>query len=232
MKEEVIEPTLGVKVENCTVTVEQIDDSIDVSDFNFLFTFERSELRGNESFIVNINPLSDKEELEFYGWKLKKLSFPGNWFGQIGVCVLEDKYGKQMRESVTNQFWVKEDYRKAVEKAVSGAVMFAKENPFLSYFDFFDLGGCPFLDLKRGTSFGFPTKSVGLSLSHLWPHDREITLKGLEVLIDWAAKRTKEYNEIMKRLEEEDERYEPFKEKLKSNFYNDIEKWLNYKING
>ena len=74
--------------------------------------------------------------MNFNGWKLIELKFPGCWFGQTGYSVLEDPYGVRGKFEVTRQASYKDNKMNMLKMALNRTQEFVDENFSIEYYDF------------------------------------------------------------------------------------------------
>lgn len=109
----------------------------DVQDSKFIICNElSSEYNGNVSYSMDIKPLTEQKYMDFNGWKLIELRFPGCWFGQTGYCTLEDPYGVRGEFAVTRQASYKTNKMNMLKMALNRAQEIVDENFSMGYFNF------------------------------------------------------------------------------------------------
>lgn len=109
----------------------------DVGDSKFMIYNELSrDYNANVSYSMDIRPLTDQQYLEFNGWKLIEIKFPGDWFGQTGVITLEDTFGERQDFPVTRHARYKDNRANMLKMALDGAKRTAEENFSVEYWKF------------------------------------------------------------------------------------------------
>ena len=228
-------PAYGIRIISSNISIEPIHHSTNLSKFHFLISKDKSRnYNGNETTYMNIIPLADKEFIEFSNWKLIQIWFPGNWYGQWGACEMEDVYGERTSIALgTGQYWFKENSKLLLEKSLNSIDAFAKENPFVLYYDFFEYNNDPYFPWLKDWSFNSPSKRMPILIDELGnkPSDGKITLKGLDILTKWTNDYIKRYYDILEKLEEhKDDRFDCFRERLDRTFSEVIDKYFHLEI--
>lgn len=109
----------------------------DVGDSKFMIYNELSrDYNANVSYSMDIRPLTGQQYLEFNGWKLIEIKFPGDWFGQTGVVTLEDTFGERQDFPVTRHARYKDNRANMLKMALDGAKRTAEENFSVEYWKF------------------------------------------------------------------------------------------------
>ena len=109
----------------------------DVGDSKFMIYNELSKnYNGNVSYSMDIRPLTVQQYLEFNGWKLIEMSFPGDWFGQTGMVTLEDTFGERQDFPVTRHARYKDNRANMLKMALDGAKRTAEEHFSVEYWKF------------------------------------------------------------------------------------------------
>lgn len=117
--------------------LKEITSLNDVQDSKFIICNElSSNYNGNVSYSMDIKPLTEEKYMNFNGWKLIELKFPGCWFGQTGYSVLEDPYGVRGKFEVTRQASYKDNKMNMLKMALNRTQEFVDENFSIEYYDF------------------------------------------------------------------------------------------------
>lgn len=117
--------------------LKEITSPNDVQDSKFIICNElSSNYNGNVSYSMDIKPLTEEKYMNFNGWKLIELKFPGCWFGQTGYSVLEDPYGVRGKFEVTRQASYKDNKMNMLKMALNRTQEFVDENFSIEYYDF------------------------------------------------------------------------------------------------
>lgn len=128
---------LAIKHNELGFYLKEILSTNDVQDSKFIICNElSSNYNGNVSYTMDIKPLTEQKYMDFNGWKLINLRFPGCWFGQTGYCTLEDPYGKRGDFAVTRQASYKDNRNNMLKMALNRTQEIVDENFSLDYFDF------------------------------------------------------------------------------------------------
>lgn len=126
--------TFGVKVTENEILVETTNESLDNSRYDFLYSDRLSNsYNGNSTYSIDIEALKESEYIEFYGWKLIRLYFPGNWYGEYGTWEFEDMYGERIEKRVTRQNRYINSRQQMIKDAIAGAKKFAADNLSVEY---------------------------------------------------------------------------------------------------
>jgi hypothetical protein len=117
--------------------VKEVDNLEDSSKYDFLLkdrcTYSNN---GNVSFAAFVMTELGSEPI-FYGWRIEKLRFPGNWFGQGGLFVLIDRYGVSFEsEARCGSQWYRNSQEEFISDCLVEAVKFAKNNHSVKYINF------------------------------------------------------------------------------------------------
>jgi hypothetical protein len=124
-------------VEETVKGLKEITSPNDVQDSKFIICNElSSNYNGNVSYSMDIKPLTEEKYMNFNGWKLIELKFPGCWFGQTGYSVLEDPYGVRGKFEVTRQASYKDNKMNMLKMALNRTQEFVDENFSIEYYDF------------------------------------------------------------------------------------------------
>lgn len=203
--------SFGVKVTDTTISVEIIESLAELSKYQFLLSDKIADsYNGNMTYGINIQQLTKQEHIEFFGWKVISFSFPGNWFGQWGVCVLEDLYGKQKTITTTNQAWYIKNYKAMLKESIEKAKEFAEGNYSVDYSNFYSY---------TGTDFPFP------------PKDNQISFRDFSRLIPSTKKYIEDYQKILSTIsDKKDERSILFLNTLNESFANLMKKYYPFEI--
>ncbi|WP_298072873.1 hypothetical protein [uncultured Bacteroides sp.] len=97
-----------------------------------------NDYNGNISYGINIQQLTSKEYIEFFGWKLISLKFLGNWYGQTGYWDLEDLNGIRKSISTTKHNWYHQNSKDMILESIISAKSFAQSNYSVAYTNFLD----------------------------------------------------------------------------------------------
>ena len=128
---------LAIKHNELGFYLKEILSTNDVQDSNFIICNElSSNYNGNVSYTMDIKPLTEQKYMDFNGWKLIELKFPGCWFGQTGYCTIEDPYGKRTDFAVTRQASYKDNRINMLKMALNRTQEIVDENFSIDYFDF------------------------------------------------------------------------------------------------
>lgn len=129
--------TFGVKIAETNISLELIESLDELSKYQFMLSDKISySYNGNTTYKIDIQQLTTKEHIEFFGWKLISLSFPGNWYGQWGVWELEDLNGKRKSVHTTKQAWYFKNSKIMIKESIEKAKEFAESNYSVDYHDF------------------------------------------------------------------------------------------------
>ena len=128
---------LAIKHNELGFYLKEILSTNDVQDSKFIICNElSSNYNGNVSYTMDIKPLTEQKYMDFSGWKLINLRFPGCWFGQTGYCTLEDAYGKRGDFAVTRQASYKDNRSNMLKMALNRIQEIVDENFSMEYYDF------------------------------------------------------------------------------------------------
>ena len=132
---------LGVKIKGNIVAMEQCKQcdlfDADLSKYDMILRDEMTESRNNNnSYRCDINMVdSSKVFFEINGWKLKDISFSGNWAGQTGFCNVVDRYGKEYKIDGCSQQWYSHCFISMLTQCLNNFISFAKENFCVDYIE-------------------------------------------------------------------------------------------------
>lgn len=132
--------TFGVKIQKTEVVVDSIasDFSEESSNYDFIISdMFISSRNGNDRYGTTIKWVTPQEDILFYGWKLISLSFPGNWYGQVGQWTMEDLFGERIVMSTTRQMGYSDNNnaRRMIKESIEGAIRFAEEYHSVAYYE-------------------------------------------------------------------------------------------------
>ena len=117
--------------------LKEITSPNDVQDSKFIICNELSRnYNGNVSYSMDIKPLTEQKYMDFNGWKLIELDFPGCWFGQTGYAILEDPYDVRRKFEVTRQASFKDNKMNMLKMALNRIQEIVDENFSIEYYDF------------------------------------------------------------------------------------------------
>ena len=127
----------GVKRIKDYFVVKEIDVFGDISKYDF-FLKDRctNSYNGNVSYAAFVmTELGD--EPVFNGWKVKRLEFPGGWYGNGGRFVLIDKDEKVYKDDVVcGSQWYHQSQEEFISDCLVGMVKFTQNNHSVKYIDF------------------------------------------------------------------------------------------------
>lgn len=128
---------LGIKIQNYFIAMEPVDQFGDLSKYDFIYSDYISEnYNGNVSYASRLNSQKTNQNfIEINGWKLLSITFPGNWYGQWGICAIEDRFGKSTTVSVANQSDYKTNYMYMIRVSLERILQFTAENPCVDYLE-------------------------------------------------------------------------------------------------
>ena len=130
------EHTLGIKLQNNFVAIEECNDFGDLSKYDFIYTdFVSRDWNGNTSYGSKIRNIQNGQEYYIInGWKLLCFSFPGNWSGNFTHIELEDRYGEktEFRTSL-NQASYFLNFKHLIREGLLEAMKFTDENPCVGF---------------------------------------------------------------------------------------------------
>ena len=137
MPEVYIGKNYGVKRIKDYFAVEEVDISGDISKYDFLLKDRCSNsYNGNVSYVAFVMTELGSEPV-FNGWRVKRLEFPGGWYGNGGRFVLIDRYGKEYTDkAVCGSQWYDQSQNEFISDCLVDAVKFTKSNHSVKYIDF------------------------------------------------------------------------------------------------
>lgn len=189
--------TFGVKIINGNITVELIESLGEVPKYQFMLSDKIiNSYNGNTTYGIDIQQLTTQNHIEFYGWKLISLSFPGNWYGQCGLCQMEDLYGKQKSFLTTNQEWYHIKYKSMIEESIVRAKEFAEKNYSVDYNEIIETKSLFKISTKT-SMFGMPAISVNASKLSLLPTGNKISMQGFTELISSTKQYIEDYQKVL-----------------------------------
>lgn len=211
------QPAFGIKNQDPSVSVYPIYSNTDLLEYDFLLSVKKTtSYNGNKTFYMDIQPLKEQKNIKIYGWEIIDLRFPGNWFGQWGVCKMQDRYGKETEIVCKNQLHFNKEPEWLLLKTIKEITQYAKNNPFVLFIEFLENIDA-FLEVSFTSNFNSPVKCVGYS--KLAPKNDEITFKGVEKWLNWLNEYINMYHNVLILLsEQKDERFDGFIEKLNNTF--------------
>lgn len=223
--------SFGVKIAETDISVELIETMGEFSKYQFILSDKMSSsYNANTTYGIDILKLTTQENIEFFGWKLISLSFPGNWYGQWGVCELEDLYGMRNEIVATKQTWYHENRRELIEQSLDGAKKFAESNYSVDYFQLVDTVDL-IVDRQKTTMFGVPSISIAGKHILLLPKANKICLKGFDKLITSTKQYIDNYKKVISSLsDKKDERSLLLIDKLKKHFSDILKKYYPFEI--
>lgn len=223
--------TFGVKIVDDTITINLIDSLADLVKYQFVLSDKITySYNGNTSYGINIQQLTTKEHIEFFGWKLIHLSFEGNWYGQVGIWELEDLYGKRIKIPASTQAWYYKDAESMIKESIEKAKEFAKKNYSVDYNEIIEKKSLLITE-QATTYFGVPAKTFNGKDLFLLPIDNKISLKGFIKLISSTKQYLDDYQKILSTLtKNKDQRNALFINTLNESFINQIKKYYPYEI--
>lgn len=223
--------TFGVKIVDDTITINLIDSLADLVKYQFVLSDKITySYNGNTSYGINIQQLTTKEHIEFFGWKLIHLSFEGNWRGQVGVWELEDLYGKRKKISASAQARYSENSEAMIKESIEKAKEFAKNNYSVEYNEIIENESLLSI-VHATTQFGVPSKEINGKDMLLLPKGNKISLKGFTKLISSTKQYLEDYQKILSTLtKNKDQRNALFINTLNESFINQIKKYYPYEI--
>lgn len=203
--------TFGVKIAENNISVELLESLEELSKYQFLLSDKiTNNYNGNTTYGINIQQLTTKEYIEFFGWKLIYLSFQGNWFGQTGYWELEDLNGKRKSISVTNHQWYHQNSKEMIKESIINAKLFAENNYSVDYTNFLS-------DMERN--------------SPLLPTNNKLSLKDFTRLISMTKEYIENYQKISANISNKNElRNISLIDKLNKSLTNYIKKYYQYEI--
>lgn len=203
--------SFGVKVTATNISVEIIESLAELSKYQFILSDRIADTyNGNIAYGINIQQLTTQEHIEFFGWKIISLGFPGNWYGQWGVCVLEDLFGKQKTIPTTKQALYILNYKVMIKESIETAKEFAEKNYSVDYSNFHSY---------TGADFPLP------------PTDNKISFSDFSRLIPSTKKYIEDYQKILSTISgNKDERSILFINTLNESFVNLMKKYYQFEI--
>lgn len=152
----------GIKIEKNSIQVDLLPLLENHEYYDFLTTDKIvSEYNGNTSYALTIIPGKSKEnELQQYGWKLKKLYFPGNWYGQVGQAVIKDSFEDELIIPTTSQMWYNKHAQEMIRQSIDTFLSFANQNFSVKYHQFIENNR--FIKLTEECTF-FGWKGINVS---------------------------------------------------------------------
>lgn len=223
--------TLGVKIEEGNISVELIESLKELSKYQFILSDKISHsYNGNTTYGIDIKQLTTQKCIEFFGWKLISLSFPGNWYGEVGLCVLEDLYGKQKRISSTIRAKYHIHYKSMIEESIETVRKFAEKNYSVDYSEIIEKESL--LDIrKREDFFGVPIIVSYVADVLLLPVGNKISLKGFTKLISSTKQYIEDCQKVLSTIsDKKDDRSILFVKSLKEHSTNVMKEYYSFEI--
>ena len=126
---------LGVKIQGNIIAMEQCDLFANLSKYDMILQDRVTDsYNSNYCYRCDIKIVdSSKEFFEINGWKLNYISFGGNWYGQWGVCNIEDRYGKKYKIDGCSQQWYYQHFISMLTTCLYNFMSFAKTNICVDY---------------------------------------------------------------------------------------------------
>lgn len=128
---------LGLNLKGASVELVQLDIMSDVSPYEYMLKDElTSEYNGNRCFTITIYSRDKASEIHFKinGWTLKKLAFPGNWYGEWGVATLVDRLGNEYEYHCKEQGNHSKEMLLDLRTSFANIIKFTKENYTLEHY--------------------------------------------------------------------------------------------------
>ena len=125
----------GVKIQGNIIAMEQCDLFANLSKYDMILQDRVTDsYNSNYCYRCDIKMVdSSKEFFEINGWKLNYISFGGNWYGQWGVCNIEDRYGKKYKIDGCSQQWYYQHFISMLTTCLYNFMSFAKTNICVDY---------------------------------------------------------------------------------------------------
>lgn len=194
----------GVIASEEVIKIKKIESNDNTSEFDFIITDKLSNIyNGNYTYAFDINPLREKEYIEFYNWKLIGISIRGNWYGDWGYSNLLDFEGRKYDRCTDGKQTNYENEREAkIERTIIGARDFAKNNLTHGYYELIAQKDLSKIEVLRKTYFNL------YEVSHNILSKKEI--------IKRTKARIEQYNKYMNCLKDESKRTLYMKSRLSS----------------
>lgn len=205
--------TFGVKIAETNISLELIESLDELSKYQFMLSDKISySYNANTTYKIDIQQLTTQEYIEFFGWKLISLSFPGNWYGQWGVWELEDLNGKRKSVHTTKQAWYCKNSKIMIKESIEKAKEFAENNYSVDYHNFLS------------------DTSLKANLPFL-PESNKISLDTFACLISLTKQYIEDYKKVISSLsDKKDERCLLLTDKLKKHFSDILKEYYPFEI--
>ncbi|WP_299095146.1 hypothetical protein [uncultured Bacteroides sp.] len=224
--------SFGVNVTETEISVELIKSLGELPKYQFVLSDKIcSSYNANITYGIDILKLTTQEHIEFFGWKLISLSFPGNWYGQWGVCELEDLHGIRNKFTLTKQGCYYNQHLKMIRESIANTKEFAENNYSV---DYNKLIKTKFLlnTAYKTTMWGVPSIETNYKeMVSVMPTGNKIPLKGFDKLIISTKQYIDDYKKVIASLsDKKDERCLLLTNKLKEHFSDILKKYYPFEI--
>ena len=124
----------GVKRIKNYFAVEETDVLGDISKYDFVLKDRCTDsYNGNVSYAASVMTELCDEPI-YNGWRIKRLNFPGCWWGQEGTFTLIDKYGKECNSLAFGcRKWYTHMQEEFISECLIEALKFAQNNHSVMY---------------------------------------------------------------------------------------------------